>query len=279
MSLIIPALKPVLKEVARVAILLWEKGWAERNAGNISINVSHLVRPIDLISDRKQKHRPVPFCYEHLAGQTLLISATGARMRDLARKPDRYMVLLHIPECGEDMAIVKFSTGTGNLEPSSELATHLAVHEMLLSQGSQARTVLHAHVSPIITLGHFAELCHKNNVNRTLLAMHPETIFFLPRGIGYVPLVLPGSQDIARLTAAEFKDHSVVIWEKHGALSTATSPTEAFDLLDLLAKAASIYLQCRQAGFEPHGITLHTLAEFYKAYGFDAPLPFQVLNE
>ncbi|MEW6134259.1 MAG: rhamnulose-1-phosphate aldolase [Bacteroidota bacterium] len=279
MSLLIPALKPLLKEVARVAGLLWEKGWAERNAGNISINVSHLIRPIDLISDRKQKHHRVPYCYEHLAGQSILISAAGARMRDLARKPSRYMVLLHIPEGGEDIAVVKFASDTGNLLPSSELPTHLAVHDMLNAIGSEARTVLHAHVSPLIALGHFAELCHKNNINRTLLAMHPETIFFLNKGIGYVPLVLPGSEDLARLTASEFRDHSVVIWEKHGALSTATSPTEAFDLLDILAKSASIYLQCREAGFEPHGITIYTLKEFYKAYGFEGPLPFQVIDE
>lgn len=279
MSLLIPTLRSVLKEVARVASLLWEKGWAERNAGNISINVSELINPIDLISDRKQKHIKLPFCYEHLLGKTLLISAAGARMRDIALKPGRHMVLLHFPACGEYVTQIKYASGTGSLVPSSEWVTHLAVQDMLISKGSEARVVLHAHVSPLIALGHFAELCHKNNINRTLLAMHPETIYFLPQGIGYVPLLLPGSEELARLTAAEFCEHSVVVWEKHGALSVANTPTEAFDLLDLVAKAATIYLECRRAGFEPHGITLYTLSEFYRAYGFEGKLPFFIIDE
>lgn len=279
MNLLIPALKPVLKDISRIARLLWEKGWAERNAGNISVNVSHLVRTIDLISDRKQKQIPLTRCYEHLAGQTLLISAAGSRMRELARKPWRHMVLIHFPDCGDNATVVRYARDTGKLEPSSELRTHLAVHEVLITQNSPARTLLHAHVNPLIILGHFAELCHKDLVNKALLSMHPETIYFLPEGLGYVPLTLPGSEDLARQTAQEFQNHKVVIWEKHGALSAATSPTEAFDLLDLTAKAASIYLTCRQAGFEPHGITLHTLREFYNAYGFTGPLPFHIIED
>ncbi|MGC8866339.1 MAG: rhamnulose-1-phosphate aldolase [Bacteroidales bacterium] len=279
MNLLIPTLKPILKEISRIAQLLWEKGWAERNAGNISVNVTHLLSPIDLISDRKQKHIPLIHCYEHLAGQTLLISAAGSRMREIAQKPSRHMVLIHFPECGENATVIKYARDTGKLEPTSELLTHLAVHEVLMAQNSPARTLLHAHVTPLITLGHFAELCHKDIINKALLSMHPETIYFLPEGIGYVPLTLPGSEDLARQTALEFNNHQVVIWEKHGALSVAPTPNEAFDLLHLAAKAASIYLTCRQAGFEPHGITLHTLREFYNAYGFSGPLPFHIIDD
>ena len=33
-------LKEQLDEVAEIAGYLWQKGWAERNAGNISINIT-----------------------------------------------------------------------------------------------------------------------------------------------------------------------------------------------------------------------------------------------
>ena len=33
-------LKPLLMQVAGVAQYLWDRGWAERNAGNFSINVT-----------------------------------------------------------------------------------------------------------------------------------------------------------------------------------------------------------------------------------------------
>ena len=36
----------VIGEIAETALYLWQRGWAERNAGNISVNIT------DLISDR-----------------------------------------------------------------------------------------------------------------------------------------------------------------------------------------------------------------------------------
>ena len=35
-----PALKADIEKVAEVAGYLWQKGWAERNVGNITINVT-----------------------------------------------------------------------------------------------------------------------------------------------------------------------------------------------------------------------------------------------
>ena len=38
-----PALKKEVDKVAEVAGYLWQKGWAERNGGNITVNVTELV--------------------------------------------------------------------------------------------------------------------------------------------------------------------------------------------------------------------------------------------
>ncbi|MBQ1951763.1 MAG: rhamnulose-1-phosphate aldolase, partial [Alistipes sp.] len=38
-----PALKAEIDKVAEVAGYLWQKGWAERNGGNITINVTEFV--------------------------------------------------------------------------------------------------------------------------------------------------------------------------------------------------------------------------------------------
>ncbi len=37
------SIKEIILEVAEVAKYLWQRGWAERNAGNISVNISHLI--------------------------------------------------------------------------------------------------------------------------------------------------------------------------------------------------------------------------------------------
>ena len=38
-----PALKAVIDDVAEVTGYLWQKGWAERNGGNITVNITEYV--------------------------------------------------------------------------------------------------------------------------------------------------------------------------------------------------------------------------------------------
>ena len=38
-----PALSAVIGQCAEVAGYLWEKGWAERNGGNLTYNITELV--------------------------------------------------------------------------------------------------------------------------------------------------------------------------------------------------------------------------------------------
>ena len=38
-----PALAKAVNDVAEVAGYLWQKGWAERNGGNITVNITEFV--------------------------------------------------------------------------------------------------------------------------------------------------------------------------------------------------------------------------------------------
>ena len=38
-----PALKREIDKIAEVAGYLWTNGWAERNGGNITVNITHLI--------------------------------------------------------------------------------------------------------------------------------------------------------------------------------------------------------------------------------------------
>jgi rhamnulose-1-phosphate aldolase len=80
------ALKSVILELAETAGYLWQRGWAERNAGNISVNIN------DLITQEIPELNSIPFfelskTYPKLAGACFLVTGTGKRMRDLAQKP------------------------------------------------------------------------------------------------------------------------------------------------------------------------------------------------
>jgi rhamnulose-1-phosphate aldolase len=96
--------------------------------------------------------------------------------------------------------------------------------------------------------------------------MHPETLIFVPQGIGFVPYTIPGTEAIAEATIRELHHHNVIIWEKHGCLAVGNSVLEAFDQIDILAKSAQIFFLCKGAGYEPQGLTDEQLEEIRQTY-------------
>ena len=96
--------------------------------------------------------------------------------------------------------------------------------------------------------------------------MHPEAVMLQPRGYGFVPFTIPGTEKIANLTARCFEKNPLVVWEKHGAMAIGKTISEAFDELDLAAKAAGIYLSCSHTGAEPEGLTDKEIREIRQHY-------------
>ena len=80
-----PALKKEVDKIAEVAGYLWQNGWAERNGGNITVNITDLVddeiKALPAISEVKQIGTALPA----LKGCYFFCKGTGKRMRDLAR--------------------------------------------------------------------------------------------------------------------------------------------------------------------------------------------------
>ena len=99
--------------------------------------------------------------------------------------------------------------------------------------------------------------------------MHPETMVFIPKGAGFVPYILPGTQAIADVTIKMFKKHDIVVWEKHGIFAIGKNIVDTFDNIDIACKSAKIWFQCKSAGFEPEGMTddqLDELRELVKKF-------------
>ena len=71
-----------------------------------------------------------------------------------------------------------------------------------------------------------------------------------------VPYMLPSSVELADATISAIEDdYDVVMWEKHGVFAVDTDIMSAFDQVDVLNKAALIYISARNMGFEPDGMT------------------------
>lgn len=238
-------LSPIYNEISEVAELLHQNGWAEKNAGNFSIRID---QKIDVSSN---KHFPLLTSYPELANKVFIVTGKGSRMRDIVNSPAENTIVFRISSNGYAYSILSDE----QIVPTSELPTHLAIHSMIAQRGSNERAVIHSHVTELIALTHIAEYCEQDKLNKLLWQMHPETIMFIPDGIGFVPFKLPGSTEIATATIEALKHHSIVLWEKHGVFSTAPNLNDCYDLIDIIAKSAKIYFLCAGTGVPPHGLS------------------------
>ena len=108
----------------------------------------------------------------------------------------------------------------------------------------------------LVALTHSKKRMEKDAATHMLWSMIPETKAFCPRGLGMVPYMLPSSVELADATISAIEDdYDVVMWEKHGVFAVDTDIMSAFDQVDVLNKAALIYISARNMGFEPDGMT------------------------
>ena len=238
-------------EISEIAGLLHKNGWAEKNAGNFSIMIDS---DIEISSS---KNYPLQISYPTLAGKTLIVTGKGKRMRDIARSPAENTVVLKINSNGDSYNIISVA----RIIPTSELPTHLAIHTMIAQRSSSERAVIHSHVTELIALTHIKKYCNQKNLNNLFWQMHPETIMFISKGVGFVPFELPGSSEIAEATIEKLKNHQIALWEKHGVFSIANNLNDCYDLIDIIAKSARIYFMCASTGTLPEGLSNEQLGE------------------
>ncbi len=189
------------------------------------------------------------------------MTGTGTRFRDIEKDPEGCLCALRPSEKGGGYHIIWGGKRPG-FGPTSELSSHLRMQHSLLKWGGKLKVVLHTHPNEIIALTHLPQTNNQDALNGALWGMIPEAKLFVPRGIGLVPYRLTGSEELAQATVEAIeKGHKVVMWEKHGALAVGADPDEAFDLVEAMNKAATLYLLCKQTGREPQGLTREQIVE------------------
>ena len=251
-----------IEKVAEVAGYLWTKGWAERNGGNITINVT------DMVSDDVKSLKPIAPKVEmdiyipNLKGAYFYCKGTNKRMRDLARFPMDNGSLIRICDDCKSYEIVADKP----VKPTSEINAHLTVHNHLVGSGSSFKAVLHTHPIELVAMSHNPEFLKKDVLTKMLWSMIPETKAFCPKGLGIIPYELPGSVKLADSSLKELTDYDVVMWEKHGVLAVGNDILEAFDQVDVLSKSAQIYIAAKNMGFTPDGMTDEAMQEMTEAF-------------
>ena len=245
-------LKKLIHEIGEIGLYLWQRGWAERNAGNISIDTTDMVEKRGQVFDaypKVEREISEPIC----GGRCYLMTSAGSRMREIKENPEENMIMFYIPPELDGYHVLWGGQGAGS-NPTTEFPTHLKLHSYLFENNPDQKAVLHTHPNHLIALTHIGIYNHEEAINQLLWSVHPEIKIFLPEGIGLAPYRCPGSDELAEVTKNALKEHRIVLWEKHGCLATGIDIYNAFDLVNMINKAVEIFFLCRCAGYEFQGL-------------------------
>ena len=248
--------------VSEIAGYLWDRGWAERNGGNISYNITDAIddqiRTLSAISEKYE----LPQTMENLKNNFFIVTGTGCRMRYVHSDPMNNAAIIRISADGTYYEII----AEKNIKPTSELPSHLLIHNVILGKGRKIKTVIHTHPIELVAMTHNSDFLGKDVLSKLLWSMIPETRAFCPKGVGIVPYALPGSMELAQKTVEQLDDYDVVLWEKHGALAIGEDIIEAFDMIDTLTKSAKIYESACSMGFKPKGMSDEQMDELKRVF-------------
>lgn len=176
-------LKKAVQDAAEVGQLLWKKGWAEKNAGNFSMDVTDWVpgKPGSPKAFPFQEYSGIP---EGLEGRCYLVTGTGTRYRDIQKNPEECLCLLRVSPKGAGFYLLWGGRKAG-FKPTSELPSHLLMQRSLYRAGSQEKAVLHTHPNELIALTHLSETNEEKSLNYALWGMIPEAKSYVPRESGW----------------------------------------------------------------------------------------------
>lgn len=257
-----------VKKVCSITQASYQHGWDERNGGNVSLRLTK--EDLAGFDDISKVKRTIDLGFDALtlAGNHFLVTATGRYFRNVISQPELDLGLVKINDDGKHADLLwGYEDGAA---PTSEFPSHLMSHIERLKVDSEQRVVMHCHPTNVIALS-FTHDLDERSITRLLWKMQAESLVVFPEGIGIIPYMTPGTNEIGEATSEKMADFRTVIWPHHGIFGTGDDLDEAFGLIETVEKAATIYSQiCAQGGEIKQEITDEQLQELAKAFGVTA---------
>ncbi len=236
---------------------------AEAAAGNISVFVRKLEGVQKALPAKTEFSLPVRA--PALAGGWVVVTGTGRRLRDLEREARKNVCALKIQRDGVSAVL----HAEGNLRPTSELNSHLAVHSDQVSMHGYAfHAVVHAQPRFLTYLSHHPGYQDSSELNRRLMRWEPETSLAFPEGIETISFEVPGTEQMMLATVRALRDHRMVIWQRHGAVTRSDQSIQAAsDLIEYAETAAHFEYLNLQLGEPSHGMSPSEMRDLRQAWG------------
>ncbi|MDR2201666.1 MAG: rhamnulose-1-phosphate aldolase [Clostridiales bacterium] len=226
-----------LTDFAATASNMYRLGWDERNGGNISLMLDESELSGYLNLNKPVRTIPMGFSEPSLEGKLFLVTGTGKYFKNVEGDPETNLGVIRV---GKTDAELLWGYKDGG-RFTSELPAHLMSHAARLKADPAHRVIMHSHPTYTLAMTYVVPLTDKE-FTRALWQMCTECIVVFPDGVGVLPWMLCGTNEIGEATAEKMASYRSVIWAQHGLYAAGKDLDETFGLLETVEKAAQIYM-------------------------------------
>jgi rhamnulose-1-phosphate aldolase len=244
----------------------WLKGWDERNGGNITMRLDEAdITPFQADFHAAPRYIALSQPMPELANTPFIVTGSGKFFRNVQLDPAANIGVVKVDNRGTGYHIL---WGLENeAVPTSELASHFQSHSVRIkTTGGKDRVIMHCHATNLIALTYVLE----NNtdvITRKLWEGSTECLVVFPDGVGILPWMVPGTDEIGTATAGEMTKHSLVLWPFHGVFGSGPTLDEAFGLIDTAEKSAEVLVKVISMGGMKQTISRDELIALGKRFG------------
>lgn len=234
---------PFVKEMCDTTANMYRLGWDERNGGNISYMLDE--KEVAEYLDLNEVKRTIPlagvneadFDVTPLIGKIFIVTGTGKYFKNVSGDPETNLGIIRVAKGGVEL-LWGYNDGG---RPTSELPSHFMCHMARLKVDPENKVVMHSHPTNTLAMNYVHELDEKK-FTHTLWEMCTECIVVFPDGIGILPWMLCGTNEIGEATAKKMSEFRLVVWAMHGVYGAGKTMDETFGLIETVEKAAQIYM-------------------------------------
>lgn len=229
-----------VREISDITDNMYHQGWDERNGGNISYLVDEKYIKEYFPFDVFIKDIELGFVADEIVrNKYFLVTGTGKYFKNIIKDPEKNLGLVKIDNNGKVAHLLWGFKDGGKF--TSEFPAHLMSHAARLKVNPNNRIIMHTHPTYTICMG----ACLPTDeivFTRKLWKSNTEAVVVFPEGIGVLPCMICGTNEIGLATAEKMNRFRLVSWTNHGIYGAGNDIDEAFGLIETVEKTAKIYM-------------------------------------
>lgn len=230
---------PFITEMKKITANMYRQGWDERNGGNISCLLDE--ESVGKYLDTTKVIRTIPtgFDASGLIGKIFIVTGTGKYFKNIEDDPETNLGIVRIAKDGTTAELLWGYKDGGKF--TSEFPAHMMSHMARLEVDPEHRVIMHTHPTYTIAMNTVCSTDEKDFTHK-LWQSNTEAVVVFPDGVGVLPCMVCGTNEIGIATAEKIKKTRLVVWTNHGIYGAGKNIDEAFGLIETVEKTAQIYM-------------------------------------